>query len=127
MDPVLERILEKLQEQRYTCKDLEIHLNIANGGTTNWKNGGKSYYRHIGKIASFLKTTPTYLLTGNIENVGDLTEEEKDFIMTFREIDMRGKQCVMDIVKDFYSLNKAAQSVRSGATSKTDSMLKIDG
>ena len=57
-------------------------MNIANGGTTNWKNGGKSYYRHIGKIASFLKTTPTYLLTGNIENVGDLTEEGKDFIMT---------------------------------------------
>ena len=42
-DPVLERILNKLQEQRYTCKDLEAHLNIANGGIKNWKNGGKSY------------------------------------------------------------------------------------
>ena len=31
----------------------------------------------------------------------------------------------MDIVKDFYSLSKIAQSVRLGATSKTDSMLKM--
>ncbi|MBR0316304.1 MAG: hypothetical protein IJQ99_05515 [Synergistaceae bacterium] len=50
-----------------------------------------------------------------------MTEEEKDFIMTFREIDKRGKQCVMDIVKDFYSLNKVAQSMRPGAQSDTTS------
>ena len=118
-DPVLQRIMYKLQEQRYTCKDLEEHLKIANGGVTKWKNhGGKSYYKHISEIASFLKTTPTYLLSGNIENLGDLTDEEKEFIMKFKAKDKRGQKCIIDIIDDFYALSKTAQTIRSECSIK---------
>ena len=119
-DPVLQRIMYKLQEQRYTCKDLEAHLKIANGGVTKWKNhGGKSYYRHISEIASFLKTTPTYLLSGVIENVGDLTDEEKEFMTKFKAIDKRGQECIIAIMNDFYALSRVAQAIRSESVINT--------
>ena len=64
------------------------------------------------KIASFLKTTPTYLLSGNIENIGDLTEEGKDFMIKFRTMNEQEKRCIFDIVENFSVLNQAAQSAR---------------
>ena len=116
-DPVLQRILDKLQEQRYTCKDLEKHISLANGIVTKWKNhGNKSYYKCIGEIASFLKTTPTYLLTGAIENLGDLTEEERDFIARFKAIDRRGQKCIIDLMDDFYKLSNVVRAMREEAT-----------
>ena len=79
LDPVLERILDKLKERGYIAKQLEMHLHLPNGSITKWKiRNGKSYFRHIVGIAKFLGATSSYLLDGNILNVGDLTLEEKN-------------------------------------------------
>ena len=117
IDPVLQRIWKKLQEQHYTWKDLEKHLKIANGIATKWKHhGNKSYYKYIGEIAAFLRITPTYLLTGTVENFGDLTEEERDFIARFKAIDRRGQKCIIDLMDDFYKLSNVVRAMREEAT-----------
>ena len=113
IEPVLQRILDKLQERGLTGKQLEAHLNLTNGSVTKWKiRNGKSYFRHIVEIADFLGTTPSYLLSGNMINLGDLTEEEKNFMIKFRTMNEQEKRCIFDIVENFSVLNQAAQSAR---------------
>ena len=113
-DPVLQRILDKLQERGYTGKQLETHLKLTNGSVTKWKiRNGKSYFRHIVEIAEFLGTTPSYLLDGNMLELGDLTIEERNLIMDFRMVDKKEQNFVAEIVKKF-SQKYPAQSKRLG-------------
>lgn len=103
-EPVLQRILDKLQEKGFTGKELELHLKLSNGSVTKWRiRNGKSYFRHIMEIADFLGTTAAYLLTGNIENPDDLTEDEKEIINMYRNTTQDRQNLVRNILREFSS------------------------
>ena len=110
-DPIFQRILNRLYETGHTDKELLRHLGLANGSMTKWKfHGGESYLKHIRGIAEFLVTTPLYLLTGQVMNLGDLTSKEKTFIKKFRAIREKEQEAVIEIVDMFYELREQRES-----------------
>ena len=80
-----------------------------------WKHRGeKSYLKYIVEIANFLGTTSGYLLNGDIVKLDDLTENEMELIMNYRMINKKKRNCIIDIVRKFSTLEKnyTAQSAR---------------
>ena len=104
-DPVLHRIMDALRERKRSNKDLEHHLHLANGTFVNWKfNGIKSYLSHIKEIAEFLNVSTDYLLNGNeleIKSSGEITAAELEIIQMFRKVDLKGQECILEILRRF--------------------------
>lgn len=101
-DPVVIRIIEKLEAAGKKDKELIDYLGMARGTFTAWKyRGMKSYMNHIYEIASFLQTTPEYLLTGEDGNeIGTLIDTEIELIRLYREVDFQRKELISKIVVD---------------------------
>ena len=88
-DPVLLRILESLNEQGKTEKDLVMYLGLGNGAFTHWKyENQKSFMIHINQIADFLGVSPNYLLRGIEEEDGieTMSKAEKNMIKMYRKL-----------------------------------------
>lgn len=61
-NPVVLKIMEQLQAQKKTEKEMEIALGFGNGTFTRWKYmNGRSYMNHIDRIAGYLNVTVEYL------------------------------------------------------------------
>ena len=88
-DPVVLRIMDQLQLQGKTEKELIRQLGMSNGTFSSWKYGNvKSYVTKIGAIAEFLDVTEDYLLEGidSYVNKDTLTATEIKLIKIFREM-----------------------------------------
>jgi transcriptional regulator with XRE-family HTH domain len=88
-EPVLNRILETMKEKGVNQQDVAQYLGLGNGAFTKWKyDNGKSYMKHLNRIAEYLGVSRTYLLKGINEVVKDekLSEKEKRLVEVFREL-----------------------------------------
>ena len=110
-DPVLRRIMDLLQEQNRTDKELIDFLGLSNGVFTKWKYAGvKSYIKHIREIAEFLGTTTGYLLHGVDDDLNQdyLTEDEAKVLQLYRNIDEEGRVYAMEVLRRF-SINSPGE------------------
>ena len=86
-DQVVLRIMDQLELQGKTGKELEKALNLSNGTFTKWKyQNGKSYNKRIDDIAQYLGVKVSYLLDGTDDYVNSetLTGTEIKIIKLFR-------------------------------------------
>lgn len=96
-DPIVARIVELLEEQKKTQKQLVEYLGLANGMFTKWKyHGGKSYMIHIDQIAEFFGLTPNDLLRGLNTNVSleTLTENEIELVKNYRALTDEAREII---------------------------------
>ncbi len=103
-DPVLCRIMDVLRQRKRTNKDLEKYLHLANGTFNSWKfKGIKSYLTHIREIAEFLNVSTNYLFNGSELDVKseEITATELEIIQMFRKVDLKGQECILEILKRF--------------------------
>ena len=103
-DPVLCRIMDVLRQRKRTNKDLENYLHLANGTFNSWKfKGIKSYLTHIREIAEFLNVSTNYLFNGSELDVKseEITATELEIIQMFRKVDLKGQECILEILKRF--------------------------
>lgn len=87
-DPVVLRIIDMLELQGKTEKDLVTYLGLTSNMFTVWKYGNsKSYMKRIDMIAEYLGTTRKYLLNGTNGNAEELlTGTELKILMMYREL-----------------------------------------
>ena len=88
-EPVLNRILETMKEKGANQQDVAQYLGLGNGTFTKWKyDNGKSYMKHLNKIAEYLGVSRTYLLKGTneVEKDEKLSQKEQKLIEVFREL-----------------------------------------
>ena len=88
-EPVLTRILTTMKEKGVNQQEVAQYLGLGNGTFTKWKyDNGKSYLKHLNKIAEFLGVSKTYLLEGVNEVASDekLSEKEKKLLEVFRDL-----------------------------------------
>ncbi|MDO4803944.1 MAG: hypothetical protein Q4A32_03880 [Lachnospiraceae bacterium] len=86
-DPVVLRIMDQLEMQGKTGKELEKHLGFSNGTISAWKFANvKSYRKRIDEIAEYLGVTREYLLEGTEDNHSRevMTPTEVKLIQLFR-------------------------------------------
>ena len=102
-EPVLERIMDLLREQKKTDKELTDYLGMTNGVFSKWKyQGGKSYFKHIKEIAEFLEVTPAYLLHGDDDiQPNALSGQETRLLSMYRKLDTGGRETIMDVMDRF--------------------------
>ena len=66
---ILARITELLLQKGISQKQLLAQIGLQKGSYTEWKaNRSNSYLKYIDQIATFLGTSPTYLLRGDSES-----------------------------------------------------------
>ena len=98
-DPVVQRIVELLEERGITEKELIHRLGMSRGTFTAWKYGRvKSYQAHLNEIADILEVSPNMLLRGidTEVNVETLSESEIRLIKAYRKMDNEGQRHVLD-------------------------------
>ena len=62
-DPIIQKIIDLLEKQGKTQKNLTDYLSITQNAFTDWKSGRiKSYRKHLAKIAEFLDVSVDFLL-----------------------------------------------------------------
>ncbi len=101
-DPIFLRILDLMEKQGKSNKDISKALGLASGTFSQWKHDSKrkSYLSCIDKIAYYLGTTPTYLLRGSIEEE-DASEQEMNILKMYRKLSYEKKNCINDILRIF--------------------------
>ncbi len=113
-DPVFVRIDELMSKQGKKGKDLTDHLGLAKGTYTNWKTSlSSSYLSHLGKICSYLHTTPNYIIYGD-------PEEDHPYIR--RAIDPNESLMETDLLSVFRQL----KSVRQNDLIRIAKMMTVD-
>ena len=88
-EPVLNRILDTMKEKGVNQQEVSQYLGLGNGVFTKWKyDNGKSYMKHLNKIAEYLGVSRTYLLNGinEVEKDEELTQKEQKLVEAFREL-----------------------------------------
>ena len=100
-DPVLNRILDLLKQQKKTEKDLINYLGLANGTFTGWKyKGQNTFLKNIGKMSEYFDVSPNYLLRGIDDeiNVQTLSIQEIKLVQGYRRMNDLEKKNVMETV-----------------------------
>jgi transcriptional regulator with XRE-family HTH domain len=93
-DPVVLRILNELQKQKKTGKDLEQALGLSNGSVSKWKYLGiKSYKNYLDTIAEFLDISVEELQNG-FEEDQELSVDEMCLIEMYRKLSA-DEQCYL--------------------------------
>ena len=105
-DPVVGRIVELLDEQNKTQKQLLVVLGLPTSSFTKWRNGGTGYLRYISDIADYLNTTAEYLLTGNTPQT--LTSTEKRLLEAYRSFSPADKQLADRLLEIIANCDKSA-------------------
>ena len=88
-EPVLNRILTTMKEKGVNQQEVAQYLGLGNGTFTKWKyDNGKSYLKHLNKIAEYLGVSKTYLLEGINEVTNDekLSQKEQKLLEIFRNL-----------------------------------------
>lgn len=119
----LDIIFKELKNQNKTAKQLCEFLGLGKQACTDWKSGkSNSYKKYLPEIANYLNISIEYLCgkeekpTG--ENTGELTEQEKILLNTFRSSSEEAKQriiqSVLNIHDEYEKKNQAADSANAG-------------
>ena len=112
-DKTVLKIMETLQIQHKTENDLIDYLGLANGTFTKWKyRNGKSYRKHIDKIAEFLQVTPDYLTqaTDHIINLHSLTPRELRMVQLYRKMGEGEKNSLISIAEYYVMATEYQES-----------------
>ena len=106
-NPVVIRIVKLIKEKGKRERDLTDYLGLSPGAMSKWKyDGSYVYTKYIYEICEFLDTTPNYLFFGEEDEEERLTPEEKELIITYRNLDEGRKRCIRETVKYFKEGNK---------------------
>ena len=99
-----------------------MELDLSTATATKWKNGSMPRPTTLQKIANYFNVSVEYLCgkeekpTG--ENTGELTEQEKILLNTFRRSSEEAKQriiqSVLNIHDEFEKKNKATDTANAG-------------
>ena len=79
----------KRKTTKNQVKSSAQYLGLGNGTFTKWKyDNGKSYLKHLGKIAEYLGVSKSYLLEGINEVANDekLSSKEMKLLEIFRNL-----------------------------------------
>jgi transcriptional regulator with XRE-family HTH domain len=128
-DPIVLRIIQELNMQGKTGKELEREVGISNGMLTKWKyQGSKSYMNYIGKIADFLNVTAEYLqgIPEKQKSDMELNAVEVKLIRMFRKMGSGERKCMLQSAEYFANsseLRKYKVEIESRNESNSDENL----
>ena len=112
-DDILDRIIEKMNEQHVTQTQLANRLGLNRCVFNTWKsNRSRTYLKYIDQIAEYLGVPYDYLLTGSsIQDVVALTSAERELVLTFRTLDPGQKKLLSKIAETIQSCSDQQLSV----------------
>lgn len=101
---VINRILDLMEKNNITAKQLTSDLEISNSSISDWKKGkGKPSSDAIVKMAEYFNVTTDYLLLGitcNKTNNINLTENEQEILSLLHKFDERNQIKFISKVED---------------------------
>lgn len=101
---VINRILDLMEKNNITAKQLTNDLEISNSSISDWKKGkGKPSSDAIVKMAEYFNVTTDYLLLGitcNKTNNINLTENEQEILSLLHKFNERNQIKFISKVED---------------------------
>ncbi|EGT5231394.1 XRE family transcriptional regulator [Clostridioides difficile] len=101
---VINRILDLMEKNNITAKQLTNDLEISNSSISDWKKGkGKPSSDAIVKMAEYFNVTTDYLLLGitcNKTNNINLTENEQEILSLLHKFNKRNQIKFISKVED---------------------------
>ncbi|EGT4823252.1 XRE family transcriptional regulator [Clostridioides difficile] len=101
---VINRILDLMEKNNITAKQLTSDLEISNSSISDWKKGkGKPSSDAIVKMAEYFNVTTDYLLLGitcNKTNNINLTENEQEILSLLHKFNKRNQIKFISKVED---------------------------
>ena len=104
IDPVVQRILTRLDENGQTQKELVEYLGLGNGIFTRWKyDDVRTYMMYIDEIAEFLNVSSIYLMYGDDYSSPDsfFSNDEKKLIELYRKMNQEQKDTLFQVANVF--------------------------
>ena len=104
IDPVVQRILTRLDENGQTQKELVEYLGLGNGIFTRWKyDDVRTYMMYIDEIAEFLNISSIYLMYGDDYSSPDsfFSNDEKKLIELYRKMNQEQKDTLFQVANVF--------------------------
>ena len=97
---ILNIILEELDKQNKTQKDLCNYLHIKNQAFSDWKAGkSQSYKKYLPEIADFLNVDINQLLNKKVSQTSNNDELLSEIIEYYNQCDMIGKSDIYQYAK----------------------------
>lgn len=90
---IVDRIREVCKERGTSIKAMEREIGLGNGTISRWETNIPSYDKVI-KVADYLQTSFYWLILG--KEAGDLTEDERKLVDTFRGCSSTGKLLIQE-------------------------------
>ncbi len=127
-DVVVLKIMEQLQLQGKTEKELEQAIGLTTGAFARWKYlNGKSYKKYLNQIADFLDVTKEFLLdeTDSVISIGNITLSELRLVHMYRKMDLKQRKCIFETAECFmyskkYNNNEMETTKTGGEPSEED-------
>lgn len=94
---MIDRVKEKIIEEKISIRSLEIKAGLSNGTIKKWEKQKPSYDKVL-DIANALNVSVEWLITGKERS--DLTPEEKELIRTYRSMNETGKRILLADAKE---------------------------
>ena len=107
IDPVVERILNMMEQRGISQREMAAMLGISEGSFSKWKNqGSKSYNRYLSKLSEILNVPVSYLVSGDLD--GDrkgtevmYSENTRAMIRMFDEMNEKEQMFFLEMMKRF--------------------------
>lgn len=94
---LLTRIKDLAREQSLSISKIEEVSNLGNGTIRRWDNSPPSCDKLL-RVANMLNVTTDYLLKGEDKVSLNLSDDEKDLIFEFKNLDFKGRSAVMNLI-----------------------------
>ena len=106
-DPVVERILNMMEQRGISQREMATKLGISEGSFSKWKNqGSKSYSKYLGQLSEILNVPVSYLVNGDLD--GDrkgaelmYSENTRNMIRMFDEMNEKEQLFFLEMMKQF--------------------------
>lgn len=106
-DPVVERILNMMEQRGISQREMAAMLGISEGSFSKWKNqGSKSYSKYVGQLGEILNVPVSYLVNGDID--GDrkgaelmYSENTRAMIRMFDKMNEKEQMFFLEMMKRF--------------------------
>lgn len=107
IDPVVERILNMMDQRGISQREMASMLGISEGSFSKWKNqGSKSYSKYIEQLSSILNVPVSYIISGDID--GDkkgaelmYSENTRTMIRMFDDMNEKEQMFFLETMKRF--------------------------
>ena len=94
---ILTRIHNLAKKQGVTIAQIEKETNLGNGLIRRWETSSPSCDKLL-RVANFLNTDINYLVTGTEDYKQKLSNDEKELLAGFKDLDLTGKSAVMQTI-----------------------------